>query len=198
MNGYREDKKAKVEGSFRRNHSAVAQFMSGNVSSAAAAVLEPTPTLYLIIAAFVLIAITPLAFVATRLNSSDKSSTVAVATATSAAAQADARLSGAREAAQRVRLLVSGTLAAMGWACIILGFFPGALQLLRMWPSVCSIAGLVAIQCSAATPEQYGNPWWGLSWLGLMWLFPIGLILSLLSLLPTDARRTRIAARVVP
>ena len=175
--------------------------MSGNSSSAvgeaAAAVLEPTPTLYLIIVVFCLISIAPLVFVATRLKSSYKSSTVALATATSAAAQADARLSSAREAAQRVRLIVSGTLLATGWTCIILGLFPGALQLLRMWPSVCSTAGHVAIQCSAATPEQYGNPQWGLSWLGLMWLFPVGLILTLLSLLPTDARRTRIAARVV-
>ena len=168
-------------------------------ATAPAVTLEPTPTLYGLIVVLALAAITPLALVgysmcATHLKP-DKSSAVVVPAATTAVAtdvQVKARLSSAREAAQRMRLTVSGASAAMGWACVVVGLSPPLLALLGVWPSVCS-----PVSCGAATPEQYGNPRWGVSWLALMWLFPIGLVLMLLALLPTDRRRTRIASCVV-
>ena len=116
--------------------------------------LEPTLTLYLIIVVFCLISIAPLVFVATRLKSSYKSSTVALPP--QAAMQPAVDCLHAREAAQRVRLIVSSTLLATGWTCIILGLFPGALQSLRMWPGVqhCGTCRHPVQRCDAGTVWQ--------------------------------------------
>lgn len=151
----------------------------------------------LLIAGFVVAVAIPLFFLLVSLHTDRKRQRLArkveicSSTANNDAISKEARkrIAFAQQAAQRVRLFVSGGLSAVGFSLFIIGLWPGVLSAARIWP-------IINIQINGTIYyREHGE--WHLPFTTWMCLLGVGPAMLLLGLLPTDHKRVRVASYVV-